>query len=64
MWGLGRMGVIYQGQRAAAKQLGVEQPQRLLQQLHVHAVQSMHQIILTRRRLERLRGQEHHQRPP
>jgi len=43
VWGLGRMGVVYREQQtAAARQLGVEQPQRLLQDLHVHAVNMLH----------------------
>jgi hypothetical protein len=64
VWGLGRMGVAYREPRtAAAQQLGVEQPQRLLQDLHVHAVNMLHKIVQTRRQLERQRGYEQ-TRPP
>jgi hypothetical protein len=63
VWGLGRMGVIYQGQREAARQLGIEQPQRTLQKLHVHAVKALHQMVKTRRQLERRRGEEQLQPP-
>jgi ribonuclease HI len=63
VWGLGRMGVVYKEQRQAAERLGIEQPQRLLQKLHVHAVTSLHKIVQARRQLERRRGREETQPP-